>query len=78
MKKNLKKRLGCLKLKQRDVSSHAWFKGVNWKKIYLQIEVAPVIPEPNSPIEIIMGEKQTEETIKLNKRCQFETEFDDF
>ena len=81
LEKNQNKRLGCLNRKERDVSSHEWFKEVNWKKIFYQEETPAIEMNLVTPIEMLLNDKMNrkrETTFKIHKTCQFKIEFEDF
>lgn len=76
LKKNYKKRLNY-----QQMLTHQWFKDVNWTRILSQHEIPVFKFVPKNHIDTLFTsdiKRESDETVKLHKRCQYEDEFEDF
>ena len=52
LKKEVPRRLGCMKGGARDIKAHPWFKAMNWQKLLARQEKAPWNPPVKNALDV--------------------------
>lgn len=72
------KRLGSLTAGTYDIKSHTWFRGTDWRKLFLQKELAPFTPVCLTPGDTCNFPEIEQHILKKSSRCLYEDDFRDF
>lgn len=75
---DLSKRYGNLKNGVKDITSHAWFKSVNWMKLYDRKMTPPYTPKVAGPGDYSQFDKYDDIPLHVAESDKYEAEFADF
>lgn len=78
LQSDLTKRFGNLKNGVEDIKSHAWFKKIDWMKIFEQTVKPPFVPTVSGPGDYSQFDKYDDVPLKVSTSNKYEKDFADF